>query len=104
MAISKKAWTGSARETTPGTAVTTPTLYIPTKTTFKGGKKREYLNEERGDRNANYGVVDSVRQSSIEMKGPWYNDASPILLWAGLGLPSSAQVNAANAPTVYKHT
>jgi hypothetical protein len=104
MAISKKSWTGSARESTPGTAVVTPTLYIPTKTTFKGGKKREYLNEERGDRNANYGVVDSVRQSSIEMKGPWYNDASPILLWAGMGLPSSAQVNAANAPTVYKHT
>jgi Phage tail tube protein len=104
MAISKKAWTGSARESTPGTAVITPTVYIPTKATFKGGKKREYLNEERGDRNANYGVVDSVRQSSIEMKGPWYNDASPILLWAGMGLPSSAQVNASAAPTVYKHT
>jgi len=104
MSISKKAWTGTAKEATPGTAIITPTKFIPTKTVFKGGKKREYLNEERGDRNANYGVVDSVRQSSIEMKGPYYNDVSPILLWAGMGLPSSAQVDATNAPTVYKHT
>lgn len=89
MAISKKAWTGTAKEATPGTSVTPPTKYIPTKTVFKGGKKREYLNEERGDRNANYGVVDSVRQSSIEMKGPYYPDVSPILLWAGMGLPNT---------------
>lgn len=100
MAISKKTWTGTAREATPGTAITVPTLYIPTKTVFKGGKKREYLNEERGDRNANYGVVDSVRQSSVEMKGPWYNDASAIMLWAGLGAPSSAVV----VSPVVKHT
>jgi hypothetical protein len=77
MAISKKAWTGIAREATPGTAVMTPSKYIPTKTTFKGGKKREYLNEERGTRDGNYGVVDSVRQSTIDMKGPYYNDVHP---------------------------
>lgn len=104
MAISKKTWTGTAKETTPGTAVTVPTKYIPCKTTFKGGKKREYLNEERGDRNANYGVVDSVRQSTIEMKGPWYNDVSPIAIFAGLGLPSSAQPAISTDPTVWKHT
>jgi hypothetical protein len=104
MAISKKAWTGNAREVTPGTAITVPARYIPTKTVFKGGKKREYLNEERGTRDGNYGVVDSVRQSAIEMKGPYYNDVSPTVLWAGMGLPSSAQVDATNAPTVYKHT
>lgn len=89
MAISKKTFTGTAKEATPGTAIITPTLYIPTKTVFKGGKKREYLNEERGDRNANYGVVDSIRQSSIEMKGPWYNDASAVMLWGGMGLPAT---------------
>jgi hypothetical protein len=104
MAISKKTWTGNAKETTPGTAITTPVRYIPTKTVFKGGKKRVYLNEERGDRNANYGVVDSVRQSSISMKGPWYNDVHPTILWAGLGLPTTSQPDATNVPTVYKHT
>ena len=100
MGISKKTWTGVAKEATPGTAITPPTRYIPTKTVFKGGKKREFLNEERGDRNANYGVVDSVRQSSVEMKGPWYNDACPPILWAGMGLPSTASPIA----TVFKHT
>jgi len=104
VAISKKTWTGSAKESVSGTAITVPTKYIPTKTVFKGGKKREYLNEERGDRNANYGVVDSVRQSAMEMKGPYYNDVSPILLWAGMGLPSSAQPDSVNLPSVWKHT
>jgi hypothetical protein len=104
MAISKLSWTGTAREQTPGVAVTIPTLYIPTKTTFKGGKKVEYLNEERGTRDGNYGVVDSVRQSAITMKGPWYNDTSPVQLWAAFGLPNSAQPNATAAPQVYKHT
>lgn len=104
MAISKKAWTGIAKEVTPGTLVQPPTKFIPTKTVFKGGKKREYLNEERGDRNANYGVVDSVRQSSIEMKGPYYPDTSPIIMWGGMGLPSSAQPDSAGAPNVWKHT
>lgn len=104
MAISKKAWTGTAKEATPGTLVQPPTKFIPTKTVFKGGKKREFLNEERGDRNANYGVVDSVRQSSIEMKGPYYPDVSPIMLWAGMGLPSSAQPDSVNVPTIWKHT
>lgn len=100
MAISKKTWTGTAREATPGTAITVPTLYIPTKTTFKGTKKRDFLNEERGDRNANYGVVDSIRQSSVEMNGPWYNDASPVILWASMGAPSTSNPVAG----VSKHT
>ena len=104
MGISKKSWTGIAREATPGTAITTPTLYIPTKTTFKGAKKREYLNEERGDRNANYGVVDSIRQSSVDMKGPWYNDASTYLLIGAMGANSSAQPSSGTAPTVWKHS
>jgi hypothetical protein len=100
MAISKLAWTGSAKESTPGTLVQPPTLYIPTKAVFKGGKKREYLNEERGTRDKDYGVVDSVRQSSIEMKGPYYNDVSPVMLWAMLGLPTDTTPN----PATYKHT
>lgn len=75
-------------------------MYIPTKAVFKGGKKREYLNEERGSRDKDYGVVDSVRQSSIEMKGPYYNDVSPVMLWAMLGLPTDSSPNIGT----YKHT
>lgn len=104
MAISKKAWTGTAKEATPGTAVTPPTVFHPTKAVFKGTQKRDYLNEERGDRNANYGVVPSVRQSTIEMTGPYYPDVSPIQLWGWMGLPSSAQPAATTNPSVWKHT
>lgn len=104
MAISKKTWTGTAKEATPGTAITPPTQYHPTKAVFKGTKKREYLNEERGDRNANYGVVDSIRQSSIEMTGPYYPDVGPIQLWGWAGLPTSAQPAATTNPTVWQHT
>lgn len=103
MGISKKTWTANAKEATAGTAITVPVRYIPTKTVFKGGKKRVYLNEERGDRNANYGVVDSVRQSSIDMSGPWYNDVSPTVLWGAFGLPSSSQPSVGTDPTVWKH-
>lgn len=104
MAISKHAWTGTAKEATPGTPVTPPTVYHPTKTTFKGTQKREYLNEERGDRNANYGVVPTIRQSTIEMTGPYYPDVSPIALWGWMGLPTTSQPAASTNPTVYKHT
>jgi tail tube protein len=86
MAISKNSWTGVAREATSGTAITTPTLYVPTKTTFKAKKKRVYLNEERGDRNENYGVVDSVRQCDIDLKGPYYNDAHVYFLLGAMGV------------------
>lgn len=104
MAISKKAWTGTAKEATPGTPVTPPTKFHPTKTVFKGTQKREYLNEERGDRNGNYGVVPSIRQSTIEMTGPYYPDVGPIQLWAWMGLPTSTQPAATTNPTVWQHT
>lgn len=104
MGISKKSWTGVAKEATPGTAMAAPTLYVPTKTTFKGGKKREYLNEERGDRNSNYGVVDSIRQSAVNIKGPWYNDALGYFLYGAMGVDTPTQPNAGTAPTVWKHS
>lgn len=104
MALSKKSWTGIAREAISGTAIASPTLYMPTKTTFKGGKKREYLNEERGDRNANYGVVDSIRQTALDFKGPWYNDVHPYLLIGAMGSETPSQPAVSTDPTVWKHT
>lgn len=103
MSLSKKSWTGIAREATPGVAIATPTVFVPTKTTFKGGKKREYLNEERGDRNANYGVVDSIRQTALDFKGPWYNDVHPYLMIAAMGNNTSSQPAVSTDPTVWKH-
>ena len=104
MAISKKAWTGVATESTPGTAKTTPTLFVPTKTTFKGGKKREYMDEERGDRNKNYGVVDSIRQTSLDMKGPWYNDSMGYFAYGAMGVDTATQPASSTDPTVWLHT
>ncbi len=74
---------------------------MPTKTTFKGAKKRIFLNEERGNRDMNYGVLDSVRQSEIKTTGPWYNDTSPLILWSAWGLPTTTVLLAGK---VWKHT
>ncbi len=104
MGISKLAWTGVAREATSGTAITTPTVFVPTKATFKATKKREYFDEERGDRNANYNVVDSIRQSAIDIKGAWYNDVHPYFLIAAMGAEAPTQPAVGTDPTVWLHT
>jgi hypothetical protein len=103
MAISKKSFMGVAREATSGTAATAPTLYVPTKSTTKAKRKTEYLDEERGDRNANYDAVDTIRWGEWDAKGSWYNDTSPYFLIAALGLDTASQPNAGTAPTVWKH-
>lgn len=103
-AISKKSWLGAAREATPGTAIATPTLYVPTKSIFKNARKKVYLNEERGSRDENYGVVDTIRMASGSAKGPWYNDSSVYFLMGFMGAPVTTQPNAGSAPNVYLHT
>src|SRR6266849_4674463 len=42
MGISKKSWTGTAKETTSGTAITVPTKYLPTKTISRNRDTRLY--------------------------------------------------------------
>ena len=101
MAISKKSWLGVAREATFGTAITTPSLYVPTKSMLKQMKKREHLDEERGDRNSNYDVIDTTRWGEWDIKGPWYPDSMVYFLIAAFGSVSSAQQA---ATTAYKHT
>lgn len=104
MAISKKSWLAVGVESTPGTALTTPTVYIPCKSLMKGTKKREQLKEERGTRDAIYGIVDTTREGSTDPKGPWYNDTSPYLLLGALGSVATTQPDATNVPLVKKHT
>lgn len=104
MAISKKSWTGVGVEGTPGTNITTPTLYVPTKSTMKGQWHSEYLNEERGTRDANYDRVLTTREGSVDLKGPWYNDAHGYYLIGALGADTVTQPDATHVPTAYLHT
>jgi hypothetical protein len=104
--ISKKSWLGVAVESPSYTAKTAPGTpgYIPTKSIVKGGWKPEYLDEERGDRNANYGVVLTTREGDGDPKGPYYNDTSPYWLLGFMGTDNVTQPDATHVPTVYKHT
>jgi hypothetical protein len=104
--ISKKAWLAVAVESPSYTAKTAPGTpgYIPAKTAVKGGWKPEYLDEERGDRNANYGVVLTTREGDADPKGPYYNDTSPYWFLGFMGTDTVSQPDSAHAPTVYKHT
>lgn len=101
MAISKKSALGVATEATSGTLIATPTLYVPTKSMIKAMKKREYLQEERGDRNEEYDVVDTTRTGEYDIKGPFYPDAHGYFLLGALG--SAASVQQAST-TAYKTT
>src|SRR5260221_4321941 len=102
--LSKKAALGVAREATSGTAMTAPTVWVPQKSVLKFQKKREYLDDERNSRYANYDVVDGTREGMLDPKGAWYNDTSVYFLIAGLGAVSSAQPAVSTDPTVWKHT
>lgn len=102
--ISKKSWLGIALESPSYTAATAPANFIPTKSLIKGGWKPEYLNEERGDRNANYGVVLTTREGMGDPKGPYYNDYHPYFILGMMGADNVSQPDAAHAATVYKHT
>jgi hypothetical protein len=104
MALSKKSFMGVAREATPGTAMTAPTLYIPTKSTTKARRKTEYTDEERGDRNSNYDAIDTIRWGEWDSKGPWYGDTCAYLLLGAMGGDTITQPDSINAPTAYKHT
>ncbi len=104
MAISKKSWAGIAVEATPGTAMTSPTKFLPCKSILKGTRKQEYLNEERGTRDGNYGAVSTTRDGDWNPSGPWYNDVTPYLLICALGADTVSQPDASHVPTVYKHS
>jgi hypothetical protein len=103
MAVSKKVWLGVATEATSGTAIATPTVFIPTKASFKNQTKYVYANDDRGTRDANNARVATVRLSSWDSKGNWYNDTSPYLLLAMMGLDTPSQPAVGTDPTVWSH-
>jgi hypothetical protein len=104
MAISKKSWLGIGLETVPGTALATPSKFIPTKSIVKGTQHKQRMNDERGDRNANYDVVATTREGDGDPKGDYYNDTSPYFLFGFMGADTVTQPDATHVPTVYRHT
>jgi hypothetical protein len=102
-AISKKSWAGVGKEAVPYTAQTSPTVYVPGKSTMKFNKKREYIDDERNSRDDNYDVVDTTRQGAFDIKGNWYNDTSGYFVLGALGADTVTQPDATHAPTVYQH-
>lgn len=104
MGISKKSWTGLVFETTPGTAVLTPTVYHPCKSKFQQKKKFIYLSEDRGSRDGNTKRKASVRSATGDISGTFYLDTSPYLLKAFMGSITTTTPDTTNAPTGRLHT
>lgn len=107
MSISKKAWVGLATETTPGTAIVAPTLYLPVKhggSIFENIRDNLYSNEDRNSRDTNNNRVAGVRQGKGSLAGNWYNDACGYPLLAFMGQDTPSQPNVGTAPTVWLHT
>jgi hypothetical protein len=102
-AISRLSWTGIAREATAGTAIATPTLYVPTKSKFQQKTKYVYLDEERHTRDGNNRRVGTVRMASGSLQGAVYLDTIPYLLLGFMGAVTSTQPDVVNAPTAYSH-
>jgi hypothetical protein len=103
MSISRKGWLGLAKEATPGTAIATPTLFLPSKSKFKQQTKFAYVDEDRGTRDVNNQRIATVQQSVGSSSGSWYNDASPYLLLAFMGTDTPSQPASGTDPTVWSH-
>lgn len=103
MALSKKSWTGVAREATPGAAATNPTLFVPTKSKVQNKTKFVYLDEDRNTRDANNDRVATTRMASGSLDGALYLDTAPYFFLAFMGGVVSSQPDSVNAPTAYEH-
>jgi len=101
--ISRRGWIGVAREATSGTAIATPTLFLPTKSTYKQQTKYAYVDEDRATRDINNARIATLQQSVGTTTGSWYNDASVYLLLAFMGADTASQPNVGTAPTVWSH-
>lgn len=100
--ISKKGWLAVATETAPGTPAAAPTLYVPTKATYKNLKHRVYSQEDRGTRDGNYNASDTTKMAKGDFKGAWYNDSMGYFLMGFMGtdvvtLPTGATLTHSHA-------
>jgi hypothetical protein len=101
--ISKKQWLGWGIETTPGTLIATPTVFVPSKAGFKRMQGYSYQQEDRNTRDKNNDRVSTIRHSEGDPKGAWYNDVHPYLLYGFMGGWAMSQPDMTHAATVYKH-
>jgi hypothetical protein len=101
--LSKKTVLAVATETTPGTAPATPTLYVPTKHTYKRMVKHQYISDDRGVRDDNNDVVQLVQEGNHSLKGEFYADTSPYFIYGALGATADTQPNVGSAPTAWQH-
>lgn len=101
--ISKLSWTGIARESVAGTAISTPTMYVPVKSKFESKTKYVYRDEDRATRDGNNRRIGSVRMASIDLSGAVYLTNIPYYLLAFMGGVTSTQPDSVGAPTAYQH-
>jgi hypothetical protein len=101
--LSKKTVLAVATEATPGVAIATPTLYVPTKHTYKRMVKHQYITDDRGVRDANNDVVQLVQEGNHSLKGEFYADTSPYFIYAALGADATSQPSVGSAPTAWQH-
>lgn len=102
-AITRKSWCGMGTEATAGTALTTPTLFIPAKSTVKFKQDEEIPDEERATVDEQIDRIPTTRHGEADPKGNWYMDTSPEMLYLWFGGETLTQPDVANAPTAWKH-
>jgi hypothetical protein len=101
--LSKKTVLAVATEATAGVAPATPTLYVPTKHTYKRMVKHQYITDDRATRDDNNDVVELVQEGNHSIKGEFYADTSPYFINAALGADAPTQPDAGSAPTAWQH-
>lgn len=102
-AITRKSWCGIGTETTAGTALATPTLFVPCKSTVKFKQDEETPDEERDSVDETFDVIQTTRHGEADPKGNWYMDTSPEFLYLWFGGETLTQPDAGGAPTAWKH-
>lgn len=102
-AITRKSWIGGGTETTPGTVITAPKVYIPCKSTMKFKQDEEWPDEERADLDEQHDRIPTTRHGEADPKGKFYFDSSPLFLRSFFGADAATQPDSVGAPTAWKH-
>lgn len=102
-AITRKSWIGGGVETTPGTVITAPKVYLPAKSTMKFKQDEDIPDEERASVDEVFDRIPTTRHGEADPKGKFYFDSSPLILLSWFGTDTATQPDATGAPTAWKH-
>jgi len=86
--LSKKAWTGYYAETTSGASTpqtVAPTVFAPAKGEMKFMRASAMLDEDRGTRDENYGMIYGIRHADISLKSDLYVESVPYPVMSAIG-------------------